>query len=397
MLQQRMMQPSRHVGVAASLLNARLCRAAAAAAERQQHTSSSCSSSRMLGPPCFTLEASVGAANPVDLQLLSTGMFGAEVHPDLPIATTWCVEMQQQFGNMHLIAALTLTHPSAAGTQSPMTQQWPCIVDTRKLPHELCFTCPGPYNCYFKVNCCTDPAVGYASSNAYSACTPHPSSHLALSPPALCRHGLYKQLSLKFGSAGAARKQAAVAAAASRITAAAAAAQMSDSAAEAEAALAFAGARPVMHVATVGAQLRSLQDTAEAMCWAAGVTPTGQKLDQQDERPHADALLLVSGSHPVRQLPMASQLLPGSVHMLQRAVQLKQQGVLPQQLELWAVANPVTEPDASYTEQKVNRWVLLDGCVGSCTARTAAAGWLLFRCRWKHAVCMCPAWLGAVL
>ena len=152
---------------------------------------------------------------------------------------------------------------------------------------------------------------------------------------------------------------------------------MSDSAAEAEAALAFAGARPVMHVATVGAQLRSLQDTAEAMCWAAGVTPTGRKLDQQDERPHADVLLLVSGSHPVRQLPMASQLLPGSVHMLQRAVQLKQQGVLPQQLELWAVANPVTEPDASYTEQKVNTWVLLDGCVGSCTARTAAAGWLL--------------------
>jgi hypothetical protein len=97
-------------------------------------------------------------------------------------------------------------------------------------------------------------------------------------------------------------------------------------------------------------------------------------LDQQDERPHANALLLVSGSHPVRQLPMASQLLPGSVHMLQRAVQLKQQGVLPQQLELWAVANPVTEPDASYTEQKVNTWVLLDGCVGSCTARNSSSG-----------------------
>lgn len=130
MLQQRMMQPSRHVAVAASLVNLRLCRAAAAAADRQQHTS--CSSSRILGPPCFTLEASVGAANPVDLQLLSTGMFGAEVHPDLPIATTWCVEMQQQFGDMHLIAALRLTHPSAAGTQSPMTQQQPCTVDTRE-------------------------------------------------------------------------------------------------------------------------------------------------------------------------------------------------------------------------------------------------------------------------
>jgi hypothetical protein len=50
---------------------------------------------------------------------------------------------------------------------------------------------------------------------------------------------------------------------------------------------------------------------------------------------------------------MASQLLPGSLKMLQRGAQLKQQGVLPAQLELWAVANPVTERDASYTEQKV--------------------------------------------
>lgn len=166
-----------------------------------------------------------------------------------------------------------------------------------------------------------------------------------------CRHGLYKQLTLKFGG-GAARKEAAAAAATS-ITAAAAAAVMSESAAEAEAALAFAGARPVMHIATVGAQLRTLEDTAEAMCWAAGVTPSGCKLEEDDSRPHADALLLVSGSHPVRQLPMASQLLPGSVKMLQRGMQLKQQGVLPQQLELWAVANPVIEQDASYTEQKV--------------------------------------------
>jgi hypothetical protein len=184
------------------------------------------------------------------------------------------------------------------------------------------------------------------------------SKHTSLSPALpvlnLCRHGLYKQLALKFG-AGAARKEAAAAAAATSITAAAAAAAMSDSAAEAEAALAFAGVRPVMHIATVGAQLRSLDDTAEAMCWAAGVTPSGRKLPEEDHRPHADALLLVSGSHPVRQLPMASQLLTGSVSMLQRGTQLKQQGVLPPQLELWAVANPVTERDASYTEQKVRQ------------------------------------------
>jgi hypothetical protein len=196
----------------------------------------------------------------------------------------------------------------------------------------------------------------------------------------LCRHGLYKQLALKFG-AGAAARQQATAAAASRVAAAAAAAQMSDSAAAAEAVLFEVGARPVLHVATVGAQLRSLADTAEAMCWAAGVTPSGKQLKQEDHRPHADALLLVSGSHPVRQLPMAAQLLPGSVKMLQRGTQLKHQGVLPQQCELWAVANPVIERDASYTEQKVSSgwpegarvqaardsWCQAHGCFTWCT------------------------------
>jgi hypothetical protein len=42
-----------------------------------------------VGPPSFTLEASVGTADQLDLDLLATGAFGAEVHPDLPIATTW--------------------------------------------------------------------------------------------------------------------------------------------------------------------------------------------------------------------------------------------------------------------------------------------------------------------
>jgi hypothetical protein len=167
------------------------------------------------------------------------------------------------------------------------------------------------------------------------------------------RHGLYKELSMRFGG-GAARKQAAAAAAATNIAAAsAAAAVLSDSAAAAEEALAAAGRSPVLHVATVGAQLRSLADTQEAMCWAAGVTVTGTRMREQEHRPHADALLLVSGSHPVRQLPMLPRLLPGSVQMLAAAEGLKRTGVLPQQLELWAVANPVTERDASYTEQKV--------------------------------------------
>lgn len=200
--------------------------------------------------------------------------------------------------------------------------------------------------------------VHFEQQTHYTTCM-----HETLPPTHTHRYGLYKQLVLRFG-AGTERRKEAAAAAATSIAAAAAASQMSDSAAAAEAALAAAGAKPVLHVATVGAQLRSLEDTAEAMCWAAGVTPSGKQLAPDDHRPHADALLLVSGSHPMRQLPLAAQLLPGSVKMLQRGAQLKQAGVLPPHLELWAVANPVTEPDASYTEQKVGGYLCLN--VWSC-------------------------------
>lgn len=37
----------------------------------------------------LTLERSVGSSSAADEQLLSTGVFAAEVFPDLPIATTW--------------------------------------------------------------------------------------------------------------------------------------------------------------------------------------------------------------------------------------------------------------------------------------------------------------------
>jgi hypothetical protein len=37
----------------------------------------------------LTLERSVGGAQRMDAALLQTGVFGAEVFPDLPIATTW--------------------------------------------------------------------------------------------------------------------------------------------------------------------------------------------------------------------------------------------------------------------------------------------------------------------
>jgi hypothetical protein len=67
----------------------------------------------------------------------------------------------------------------------------------------------------------------------------------------------------------------------------------------------------------------------------------------------ADALLLVSGSHPVRSLPGARRLLPTSLTMLALARQLRAQGELPAATQLWVVANPNIEPDASLVEEKV--------------------------------------------
>eukprot|EP00775_Hariotina_reticulata_P012716 gene12716-12846_t len=55
----------------------------------------------------------------------------------------------------------------------------------------------------------------------------------------------------------------------------------------------------------------------------------------------------------MRQIPLMRNMLPGAVKMLRHASQLKQQGVLPSHVALWAVANPIIEQDASYTEQKI--------------------------------------------
>jgi hypothetical protein len=58
----------------------------------------------------------------------------------------------------------------------------------------------------------------------------------------------------------------------------------------------------------------------------------------------ADAMLLVSGSHPLRRLPGAQLVLPSSFSMLKMASQLRQQGYLPASLSLWAVENPNVAP-----------------------------------------------------
>jgi 5,10-methylenetetrahydrofolate reductase len=63
---------------------------------------------------------------------------------------------------------------------------------------------------------------------------------------------------------------------------------------------------------------------------------------------------MVSGSHPFRSLPFMSSLLQhNSTWLLQQASQMRASGDLPASTQLWAVANPVTEPDAALLERKV--------------------------------------------
>ncbi len=55
----------------------------------------------------------------------------------------------------------------------------------------------------------------------------------------------------------------------------------------------------------------------------------------------------------VRTLTGARLVLPSSLSTLRMASQLRRQGQVPAALQLWAVANPNVEPDASLAEQKV--------------------------------------------
>ncbi|CAM9546248.1 unnamed protein product, partial [Laminaria digitata] len=57
----------------------------------------------------------------------------------------------------------------------------------------------------------------------------------------------------------------------------------------------------------------------------------------------ADALLLLSGSHPGRRLPFAKRFLPDVYDELRLATSMRNSGHLPKDLAFWAVANPLTE------------------------------------------------------
>uniref|UniRef100_A0A1D2A210 Methylenetetrahydrofolate reductase (NAD(P)H) n=1 Tax=Auxenochlorella protothecoides TaxID=3075 RepID=A0A1D2A210_AUXPR len=87
-------------------------------------------------------------------------------------------------------------------------------------------------------------------------------------------------------------------------------------------------------VRSVAAQLRSREDLRRRM--AAAVAGS-------EGHPPAQALLLLSGGHPVRTLPIVPHFLGNSLSMLRDAGTARSRGELPADTRLWAVANPGSE------------------------------------------------------
>jgi len=116
-----------------------------------------------------------------------------------------------------------------------------------------------------------------------------------------------------------------------------------------------------LKVMTVAANLRSMQEVERrilSMAPSLGKTEQPGTAYTRSGRA-ADALLLVSGSHPVRTLPGSKLLLPSSLNTLEAANHLKRVGAIAPSTQLWAVANPNVEKDASLAEQKVARGATL--------------------------------------
>ena len=96
------------------------------------------------------------------------------------------------------------------------------------------------------------------------------------------------------------------------------------------------GASPCI-VRTVGAQMRGRAAVRARMAAAAGVDAAGRPVDGAT-RPHA--LLLLSGGHPGRAVWAPTT----SLDMLAEASAMREDGLLPRDVALWAVANPLLEP-----------------------------------------------------
>eukprot|EP00798_Chlamydomonas_sp_ICE-L_P023872 gene23872-9442_t len=107
-------------------------------------------------------------------------------------------------------------------------------------------------------------------------------------------------------------------------------------------------------VLTVGANLKSLDFLRERIIRRACDGTSGSTAASPDEQhPPPVALLMVSGTHPVRQIPGVSLMLRSSLDTLKLASELKLRGDIPSTTQLWAVANPNIEKDASLLEKKV--------------------------------------------
>ncbi|GIL79859.1 hypothetical protein Vretimale_12444 [Volvox reticuliferus] len=104
--------------------------------------------------------------------------------------------------------------------------------------------------------------------------------------------------------------------------------------------------RGALKVITIAANLRSEYDIERRLVAAAGdgVEAAGGQ--------RANVLLCVSGSHPVRTLPLVSRFLCSSLDTLRLAQRLRQRGYIPSATQLWVVANPNTERSAALLEAK---------------------------------------------
>ncbi|GIL52702.1 hypothetical protein Vafri_8514 [Volvox africanus] len=104
--------------------------------------------------------------------------------------------------------------------------------------------------------------------------------------------------------------------------------------------------RGALKVITTAANLRSQYDIECRLVAAAGdgVEAAGGQ--------RANAILCVSGSHPVRTLPLVSRFLCSSLDTLRVAQRLRQRGYIPPTTQLWVVANPNTERNAGLLEAK---------------------------------------------
>ena len=232
--------------------------------QQQQHQPHSKQPTPLDEPFLLTLERAVGGRAGADAALAASGLFGAEVFPDLPVATSWDGLVKAMARHVRQVARHAPAHEARAAAESS--------------------------------------GSGAASSSSSGSGSGS-------------------------GSGG--------------------------------------GGGSLWRVETVGAQLRDAADLERrilAACGGGGGSGGGGSsggggTSSSSGHPAAlrpaDALLFVSGSHPARQLPGAQRFLPGSVSLLRAAARLRAGGAIPAATSLWAVANPVTERDASRLEAKV--------------------------------------------